>query len=282
MKRTFIFIMCIVFTLLCGCSDKETPSNEASGTAAGNESGYEELKTFTDKWINEQQIIPLESYDLSFSHGFFMKEGENQKLLNDIIVDVDIFYNSNELEGVEYELIDSFFSDMVSGLTEETDNGGQIINTINLVCYDSKGGKERNRRCEPFAQTHGAIIDNGRNDETDARTVVFEFTEDAFPLAGKSASGNPYQVTLRRFGVDAETLFIEIGIYVPGIITGQIQDDYKTELEEKSGELLAAITEDKSAMKYLEENQVENINISFYTSWEAKSEYSYTHSVVTQ
>lgn len=229
-------------------------------------------------WADRQSLLDLDDISINFAESLLLHEDKNQKLSNDIIVKVDVFYDVNNTPNPDYQLIYKIFDQIVEAVQGST-YGMFKVYSIEVNYFDTKDrSKQFNQLSEEFREiTAGKQAEDEYHIQSLAYEFVREFNEDEY---GDQKYGPLPEITLKRFGLrrESDELYIEIPIYTLGDREDKEREIFTSSLEDKSQDLYNLLISDKSAMEYLRSKNVSTITISYSTPWEAKGNNYYTFS----
>lgn len=239
-----------------------------------------------EKWKTTQPPIEIDRVSVEVSRDdLAMNEWANKKLYKNIYVRAGIYYNPEQIEGDEAEVVEQIYEGVMDAL-RETPYGAYKINEMTIACYSSINdiGRYGESNCtfgSGYSEKDDKIwVTEQPPDELNIQTIAYEFVE-AFNAS--KFSDEVYQfarhgnVSLTQFGMKPATDELYIGI---SIFSAPIDEDVKlfgSSLEAKSLELFDLIMADEAAVGYLEKNEAGKVVVKFYTPWVREQNHVYTY-----
>lgn len=304
-KIIFILIFLLSIFLLAGCSGEsevnsleEMPTSdellEFYNTHTKEESDermrevkllidktpYEEIYIILDdslqKWKETQSLLEIDHITTEYSRDeLLMNEQANEKMFSNIFLNVEIHYDPEKVIVSEQKIFDTIF-DYVHEALRETPYSKKI-NELELSLYrnddpryiDKVGISTTNYMAPPQPE-----------EDLNIQTIVYNFVEEfnrkEFSDERFSRHGN---VTLKRFGIKSDTgeLYMEIPIYE--VDYSKDVEVFKKSLEGRSNDLYDLIITNAEAVRYLEDNNVKAVTVSFYAPWDKQSYHTYTYNL---
>lgn len=296
MKRQLsLFLFGISLLLLFGCV-------QADASQQGVEEPTEvvltdgELRAYyletLDEWAESQTLMEIDHVSIDeFTVDTLLMDGyRDQKSYQNIFLEVGVSFDRAKVGdgssyAAEYAVTSQVYEPIRVAL--KASEYGYRINQLQVNCKDLEGNirntdgdDQSNNRRE--INTSSSYAAPQTDEEKHVQTIAYEFTAAFNKEYFKDTSYCfPYgEICLRRFGIspDSNELYIEIAVYVVGGADDTERADFKASLDERSNELVNAITGDEEAMQYLKDNGATSVNVAFYTPWEKQGNFFYTYS----
>ncbi len=244
-----------------------------------NNVSSEEIYTMIENDINTfmqaQEIMEIESYDIDFNlDDLLLVDGKDEQSYQDIIVNLDIHYNTENFSGETYVVLDEFAK--VNELIFANVFSFYKVREINISLFNQNNNEVAVDSHEIVAIfTNTPLKDNSSPAMLKAQTVVYNFVNE-FAKSYKTYSPEALPVYLMRFGEKDDILFIEVNVFEPKQDISL--EEFLLELDEKSLEIESLVKNNADILQYIEENEISSAKLQFKTLWhpEFKEYITYT------
>ncbi|KXZ40354.1 hypothetical protein SAMN05661008_00092 [Alkalithermobacter thermoalcaliphilus JW-YL-7 = DSM 7308] len=215
-------------------------------------------------YVNNKKLLDLITIDI-YEDNLLMYENQNKKQFNNLFISLELSINHENMSREEAENISNEINKEIFQLCINDTYGFLKLNTLYTNFIDNKNMSNYEYTTGQTFLSEIANIEQS-TEELETQTIVYNFVHEN------------KNFILRKFGIIANTkeLYIEIPIY--DIYEKNSQSAILNNLQNISESLYEKLKSNSESKKYIQNNDLNKITISFYTPWNTDQyiTYSYT------